>query len=161
LIGLPRIRGCHSGENIAEAVISVISTFDVTKLGYFCADNATVNDLAIKIILQRLRPDIRHPEKRRVRCLGHIINLAAKAFLFGNDPASFEAKASNADELTYLEAQLDFWRKKGSKGKLHNLVYFIRRTSQRRERFSECCRVANFTNNEVEGIFPKIILIYY
>ena len=131
----------------------MISTLDVTKLGYFCTDNATVNDLAIKIILQRLRPDIRCPQKRRVRCLGHIINLAAKAFLFGNDPASLEAEASNADELTYLEAQLHFWRRKGSKGKLHNLVYFIRRTSQRHERFLECCKIASFTNEEVEGIF--------
>jgi hypothetical protein len=152
LIGLPRVRGCHSGENIAEAVISVLSMLDVSKLGYFCTDNANTNDLAIKIILQRLRPDIRHPQKRRVRCLGHIINLAAMAFLFGNDPASLEAEASNIGESTYLEAQLHFWRRKGSKGKLHNLVYFIRKTPQRRERFAECCKVANTTDDEVAGM---------
>jgi hypothetical protein len=71
------------------------------------------------------------------------------AFLFSNDPASLEAEASNIGELTYLEAQLHFWRKKGCKGKLHNLIHFIRKTPQRRERFSECYKVANASDNKV------------
>jgi hypothetical protein len=59
LIGLSRVKGCYSGENIAEAVIVVLlKMIDVSKLGYFCTDNATTNDVAIKIVCQRLRPDI-------------------------------------------------------------------------------------------------------
>jgi len=34
--------------------------------------------------------DIKNPETRRVRCLGHIINLAAKALLFGEDVDALE-----------------------------------------------------------------------
>jgi hypothetical protein len=56
---------------------------DISKLGYFCTDNATPNDVAIKTILARLRPDVKKSETHRVRCLSHIINLAAMPFLFG------------------------------------------------------------------------------
>jgi hypothetical protein len=153
LIGLPRVKGCHSGENIAEAVIAVLSKMiDISKLGYFCTDNATTNDVAIRIICQRLRPDIQDPRKRRIRCLGHIINLAATAFLFGNDSASIEAESSDFNNTDYLNAQLAFWRKKGSKGKLHNLIHFIRKTPQRRERFFECCKVANAMEDDIKGM---------
>jgi hypothetical protein len=154
LIGMPRIKGCHSGENVAEAVIEILlKMVPPIKLGYFCTDNATTNDKTIAIIMERLRPDIQHPQKRRVRCLGHIINLAAKAFLFGNDPASLEAEILHLSDSSIVEAQLDFWRKKGAKGKLHNLVYFIRRTPQRRERFSECYGASKFSDDEIEGTY--------
>jgi hypothetical protein len=105
---------------------------DLAKMGYYCTDNATVNDVVIQIICNRLRPDIPEPRKRRVRYLSHIINLAAMAFLFGCDQESIEAEMPSFGKTDYLEAQLAFWRRKGSKGKLHNLVHFIRKTPQRR-----------------------------
>jgi hypothetical protein len=52
------VREYYSGENIAEAVISVVERIDVRKLGYFYINNAIINDVFIKIILNRLRPDI-------------------------------------------------------------------------------------------------------
>jgi hypothetical protein len=124
LIGLSRVKGCHSGENIAEAIIPVIrDMIDLAKIGYYCSDNATVNDVIIQIIYNRLRPDIPEPRKRRVRCLGHIINLAAMAFLFGCDQESIKAEMPSFNKTDYLKAQLAFWRRKGSKGKLYNLVF--------------------------------------
>jgi len=120
LVGLPRVKCSHSGKNIAEAVIPVIrDMIALAKMGVFCTDNATVNDVVIQIVCNRLRPDISDPRKQRVRCLGHIINLAAVAYLFGNDQASVEAEMSEFGNIDHLDAQLDFWRKKGSKGKLH------------------------------------------
>jgi len=99
-LGLRRLKGPHSGENIAEAVIPLLKTFDITEnLGFFIADNASTNDTAINHILRAVRPDIKHPEARRVRCLGHIINLVAKAFLFSYDIESFET-----DQWTLWEA---------------------------------------------------------
>jgi hypothetical protein len=93
LIGLRKIEGCHSGENLAAIITPVLEEMNiVSKLGYFTCDNAASNDVAIQHILKRLRPDIKHPESRRVRCLGHILNLAVKAFLFGHDPESFEVE---------------------------------------------------------------------
>jgi hypothetical protein len=123
--------------------------YEIFRLTY--TDNVTTNDVAIKIVCQRLKPDIQQPEKRRIRCLGHIINPAAMAFLFGNNQASVEVETLDFGNTDYLDAQLNFWRKKGSKGKLYNLVYFIRKTPQRRERFFECYKVANAKKNNIKG----------
>jgi hypothetical protein len=63
-------------------------------------------------MVERLKSDIQYPQKCMVRCLGHIINLTARAFLFGNDPASLEAEIPNMIDSSIVEAQLDFWRQK-------------------------------------------------
>jgi hypothetical protein len=56
LIGLRRIEGCHSGENLAATIISILEEFAIVKkLGDFTYDNATPN-VAIHHILKRLRP---------------------------------------------------------------------------------------------------------
>jgi hypothetical protein len=71
-----------------------------------------------------------------VRCLGHIINLAAKAFLFGKDADAFEDGTDTARKNGHLEALREEWRKQGPVGKLHNTIKFIRMTPQRREAFA-------------------------
>jgi hypothetical protein len=138
LAGMRRVKGAHSGENIAEAVIPIIKEMiSIKQLGYFVADNATTNDTAIRAILAYLLPKLEDPDSRRVRCLGHIINLAAKAFLFGNDADAFEEESETKKKLLKLEAVRELWRKKGPLGKFHNTVNFIRKTPQRREAFLE------------------------
>jgi hypothetical protein len=157
LIGVRRVKGSHSGENIAEVIIPVLVEMEiVSKLGYFTTDNHCVNDLTIELILKHLRPDITHPRERRVRCLGHIINLAAKAFLFGGDKDSFEdVHISSAVPVTALEAEMAFWRTKGPLGKLHNLIVYIRKTSQRRDAFQACCQAVKVEDDEFEGKLTK------
>jgi hypothetical protein len=110
LIGMRKIKGSHSSENTAKAIIPILIEMDiVNKLGYFITDNATTNDLTIEIILQRLRPNITYLGERRVRYLGHIINLAAKAFLFSNNKESFEdVQFVSQLPITALEAEIDF-----------------------------------------------------
>jgi hypothetical protein len=61
---------------------------------------------------------------RRGRCIGHVVNLAAKALLFGKSPDAFEEQLDGSSPLTIAEHQL--WREKGPVGKLHNLVVDIR-----------------------------------
>jgi hypothetical protein len=141
LVGLKRMKGAHSGENIAEVAIPVLQEYGITaKLGVFVADNAESNDVAIRHILAVLRPDIKDPNSRRSRCLGHIINLAAKAFLFGKDVEAFEQITNTVDDTTSMDseamkkAQLA-WRSKGAIGRLHNVAVFIRANPQRREAF--------------------------
>jgi hypothetical protein len=69
LAGMRRIEGSHSGENIAEAIIPIILAMGVVdRLGFFIGDNASANDTAIRAILDQLRPDIKEPDSRRVRC---------------------------------------------------------------------------------------------
>jgi hypothetical protein len=80
------VKGCHSRENITEAIILIVrDLIDLAKIEYFYTNNTTVNDVVIQIICQRLRPDIPEPRKRRVRYLGYIINLAVIVFLFSCD----------------------------------------------------------------------------
>jgi hypothetical protein len=143
LLGIRQIEGSHTGENIAEVVARVITTYEVERrLGIFVTDNAKSNDTAVSHLLQSL--DISEPPgSRRGRCLGHIINLAAKSFLLGQDCEAFAIDekaaelAANIDE-TRLGHLQRLWRSKGPIGKFHNVVAFIRASPQRREVFSDC-----------------------
>jgi hypothetical protein len=126
---MKRIKGSHTGENIAEAVITIIRVMDVKdQLGFFIGDNTGTNNTAIRAILSQLRLDIKDSDLRRVRCLGYIISLAAKAFLFGKDVDAFEEESYTKKKLSKLEAVRELWRKKGPLGKFYNTVTFIRKT---------------------------------
>ena len=144
LLGLKRVNGAHSGENIAETILKVIADFKITnRVGYFQADNAGNNDTCVESVLAQISP-YSSATHRRVRCCGHIINLVARAFLFGQDPDAFELRIENLEklklEIRHEKELLDLWRKRGSTGKLHNLILWIRRTPQRRQEFLEVTR---------------------
>ena len=76
----------------------------------------------------------------RSHCLGHIIKLAAEAFLFGKETDAFEAiielvdDSTPTDSDTMREAQVA-WHSKAPIGKLHNVVVFIPASTLRREAF--------------------------
>jgi len=136
LMGMRRISGAHTGENIAEAVMPVLLEMGLLlKLGYFIADNDGRNDTCIRAILRKHRPDIEDPDSRRVRCLGHIINLAAKVFLFSKNADALKDTTDTARKNGHLEAPREEWRKQGPVGKLHKTIKFIRCTPQRRQAF--------------------------
>lgn len=143
LIGFKRIKGGHGGENIAEVIIPVLEEYEVSQnLGVFIADNADSNDTAIRAILASVRPDL-SITGRRARCLGHIINLAAKAFLFGKKVEAFETSVENVEDSAPFDSDLmrraqEEWREKGAIGRFHNVVVFIRSSPQRREAFKRC-----------------------
>jgi hypothetical protein len=68
----------------------VIEEYEIKDLlGYFVLNNASSNDTCVREILKQLRPEF-DSKQRRLRCFGHIVNLAAKAFLFGEDAEAFE-----------------------------------------------------------------------
>lgn len=150
LAGMKRVRGAHTGENIAEAVIPIIKEMvSIDRLGFFMGDNASENGTAIRAIITHLCPNEKDPNSRRVRCLGHIINLAAKAFLFGKDADAFEEESQTKKERARFEAVRELWRKKGPVGKFHNTVSFIRKNPQRREAFLETC--GSGITSEIKG----------
>ena len=125
LLGLPELRQSHTGENIASQVAEVIASFEMEdRIGYFTLDNAESNDTAMTALGDLFGFDGR---QRRVRCFGHIINLVAKALLFGKDDEVFDSE----ERLNVLDlAQHNLWRKKGPIGKLHNLVHWIHRSDR-------------------------------
>jgi hypothetical protein len=150
LLALRQQQGTHSGENIAYTVEQVLREWGIEeRVGATITDNATNNDACLGSLYPRLSPrfseaDIKH---RRLRCFGHILNLVAKAFLYGNEPDIFEA---DIPEQQYQEQEqqgqeqeqqsLDYWRKRGPVGKLHNTVKFIRSSPQRIEAFRKIAR---------------------
>jgi hypothetical protein len=76
-------------------------------------------------------------EHHRLRCNGHIINLAAQSFLFHTDDEAL-ADENNASLLTTpTELEMQQWRQKGPLGKLHNIVVYIQRSTQRLANFRE------------------------
>lgn len=73
------------------------------------------------------------PKQRRLRCVGHILNLIAEAYLFGQDSASFEKEYKAAG----APARRQLWRNRGELGKLHNLVAHVMASGKRTELFIE------------------------
>jgi hypothetical protein len=70
-------------------------------------------------------------KERRLRCIGHIFNLIAKQYLFGQDAKSYneEYKKAGAPERRQL------WRRRGELGKLHNLVAHVMASGKRTQLF--------------------------
>ena len=88
------MEGNHEGTSIANAVVAVILQYEIQgNLGVFISDNDPANDVATKSIVQQLKLMPVY-WNRRARCFGHVINLAAKGFLFGADTKAFEAIAA-------------------------------------------------------------------
>lgn len=156
LLALKRLTGPHGGENIAEVIIPILQEYKIVdRLGVFVTDNAKSNDTAIRAILRQLRPDLQL-KARRSRCLGHIINLVAKAFLFGTNVKAFETATNVIDKDTAsinsetIKKAQKAWRDQGAIGKLHNLVIFIRGSPQRREAFKRKL----VGNDKVDDLMP-------
>jgi hypothetical protein len=61
--------------------------------------------VVIKAVLSTLRPDIKDYNSRRGRCIGYIINLVVKAFLFGQDTEAFKNKAKGVNESTLFDSE--------------------------------------------------------
>ncbi|KJZ69043.1 hypothetical protein HIM_11569 [Hirsutella minnesotensis 3608] len=136
LLGLRRVWGCHSEVNQAATIYSIFGEYGIRdRIGAGVCDNVSSNDTCLASLYRQLRPAVTEEDIRacRTRCFGHIINLAARAFLWGEDPDSFERDAFTEAVFQVEERELRLWRKRGAVGKLHNIVRFVRATPQRRE----------------------------
>lgn len=124
VLGIPELIDRHSGENIATEILDIIKSFGIEdKVGYFTLDNAPNNDTAMAEIAGELKIDA---VQRRVRCIGHILNLVVKALLFGKDADAFEESLVNGELLA--RAAHDLWMQKGPVGKAHNFVVWVHRS---------------------------------
>lgn len=132
LIALRKIDGAHSGENMAAYLSDVVNEYEIIdKIGVFTLDNAESNDSCLHTFLRTSDPTVTDEaiKAHRIRCFGHVVNLAAKAFLFGNNAEAFEQEHVVNVALDHQAQEREAWRKYGAVGKLHNLATFIRRTS--------------------------------
>jgi len=141
LLGLRRMYEAHTGENQSQILFTVLQEYSlVHKIGYFTLDNATNNDSALLHLSQQLKDmGIKFdPIESRLRCVGHVINLVVKAFLYGQEFVSTNDVANDEEDLD-LYAQ---WRKRGPYGRLRNIITYICWTPQRREEFAKITQEA-------------------
>src|SRR5436189_153017 len=135
LIALRSLYGENTGENMAALLLKVFREYKIGgRIGFFVLDNASSNDVCVDLVLQKLYPEMnaKQRRRRRLRCLGHVINLAAQAFLFGKTSQETLEELDVAYRRHDFEAIAKVWRKQGILGRLHNIVRYIRMTPQRR-----------------------------
>lgn len=141
LLSMKRMKDRHGAEEMSAVLVDVILDYEISeRLGCFQSDNPAYNDNTVREVLKVFEPLESDPIARRVRCLGHIINLGARDFILGQDVEAFEdavggsSKSWKSKKLALERAQ-EAWRCKGPVGKLHNVVAYIRGSVQRTEAF--------------------------
>ena len=137
-LALVELQGEHSGENQAAVILDVLVDFGIrNKLGYLVMDNVYSNDTLIATIAASLHAEgVSYDAKqRRLRCNGHVINLAVQAFLFGQAVDDYEYPENLA--ISPSDAQLNQWRRLGPLGKLHNITVWIMGSPQRIQSFKK------------------------
>jgi hypothetical protein len=146
ILGIREILGEHKGEDLSSIVLEVVREYEIEdKLGWFMSDNVGNNDTALRnlnVLLQKEEYQGFDIDERRLHCLGHIINLAIKLLLFNGNLT----ESSNDFKLVVAEVQEDVptplknarikeWRARGVVGRLHNVVLYIRASTQCRNKF--------------------------
>ena len=84
-IGLKRLQSAHDGRTLAGVTYAVIKQYGFKKsLGYAILDNASTNNALAVALADLLCADELNwnPIQRRIRCFGHVVNLAASAFIY-------------------------------------------------------------------------------
>ena len=101
-------------------ILPLLQRFGITgtNLGYFVLDNAPNNDTTLVELSKSMGFD---PKAKRLRCMGHVLNLIAEAYLYGQDASNFEKQFKEQG----LTGRRKIWRDRGELGKLHNLVVHI------------------------------------
>ena len=139
LLALKELVGSHTGENQAEVILQVLDDYNIrSKLGYFVMDNVESNDTMLRHISRIFKQE--HgidydPIEHRLRCMGHVINLAVQAYLFGKHPDVEHRTILDTLPAKELNDRLTEYRKLGPQGKLHNINKFIMYSPQRIQRF--------------------------
>jgi hypothetical protein len=102
------------------------------RVGCFGAGNNSPSESAVAAICRELY--LADPARRRLRCLGHIINLSAKDLLFGKEEGNFDFEVSEMAKLKMEGAPSS--RIAGAK-RPHNLILWVQKVSQRIQKFKD------------------------
>ncbi len=135
----------HSGDEQFATLLPVLKDYGIVrKLGSIVCDNATSNDTLCRTVEAYLREeeDIEWDSTyRRIRCTGHIINLAVQAFLFHGlikkEQLESYDEQEGKGEVGNEEDQRAAFRVMGPLGKLHNIIIHIRSSAGRTKEFRD------------------------
>ncbi|KNB16799.1 hypothetical protein FOXG_14855 [Fusarium oxysporum f. sp. lycopersici 4287] len=117
LLALRRQLGCHSGESLAVTLGQVVREWKIEdRVGTVISDNASSNDSCLVNFYGDLDAEMSLADvrARRMRCYGHILNLVARAFLYGEDFESFEAESQTM--------RTQGWGSEGGNGRLWEVM---------------------------------------
>ena len=141
LLALPELPGGHSGAAVAPYFIATLQWYDIEeRLGWITGDNHGANDTLCRAIEEYLSNDkgitTWVAEFRRLRCIGHTINLPVQTFLFAKDSeavAIAKERAANStipldDALAELSQTNDKagWSRSAPVYKLYRLAVALR-----------------------------------
>ena len=97
LIGLPRLLGTHTGENLYSCIKPVIEHYNISdKLGCFMIDNSGDNNELMELLANDF--EVIDPDRDHLHCAGHIINLVVKAILFGKGVSKLQRQLVGASD---------------------------------------------------------------
>ncbi len=143
LLALKRVPG-HSGENQFAILLPVLQDYGIVrKLGGIVADNASTNDTLCQAIQRHMvhEEDLEWTAAQwRIRCTGHIINLAVQAFLFTDaleieELESYDTQDQTREEVPNEDIRKTRFRLMGPLGQIHNIVAHIRSSPTRIQTF--------------------------
>ena len=141
LLAFRRVYNKHTGEHQGEMIVEVSKEYGIEhRIGYLIGDNITSNDVAVHTVLSRMYPELSTKERmnRRIRCLGHIVNLCATALILGKGKKSGDKQLHQKVTRGDSEGCDEIWRGRGPVGRLHNIVQYVRWSPQRRQEFMAC-----------------------
>lgn len=148
LLSLKEFKRSYDGEEQVRIFLKVIQEAGLQgKLGFFTMDNHSSNDKMLHHIAEEIENF--DPILRRMRCYGHVLNLAVQAFLFDSSRQSDEDQVNEEEAIDLAiraisqlskDSILDIkdkqeiarkWRRLGSLGKLHNINVWARASTER------------------------------
>src|ERR1700733_8243300 len=122
----------------AVVIFPLLTRFGITlaNLGYFVLDNALNNDTTLQELGRKIGFD---PKTKRLRCMGHILNLLAEAYVFGQDVTRFQKDYDAARP----PKRRQMWRQRREVSKLYNLVTHVMASGKRSDLFTELQKECN------------------
>lgn len=137
LLAFREVKSPHTGENFASIIKEVTYEYNISRaiIGTFILNNATPNNACVDTLGKSFGWSKEECKQRRLRCFSHIINLVAQAFIFGAESEVFK-RILNLYEKDLTDGSVKLWELRGSIGKLHYIIIYIRRTPQRRRAFT-------------------------
>ena len=100
LLALPFLPGKHGGDEQVVVLWQVLQEYNIlNKIGYCVGDNHGSNDKLLRGLSLRLKEaGIKarfDAEQHRIRCHGHVLNIAAQAFFFSEDKEAVDTAFKN------------------------------------------------------------------
>jgi hypothetical protein len=143
--------GSHGGAEQWKLLQHVLEDYNIwNKVGFYTGDNHGSNDKLCRLLgnyLQEKGVDW-EAKTHRIRCHGHIVNLAVQAFLFIDSKEAARAALEHIEDADESAFGTDFserikpqraqgWRRLGPLGKVHNISIHMRENDYRWNEFKK------------------------